>query len=106
MMAKSNPNVAFLMMETDSFKDDWGWAPMYWNSEIVNVWAVREDGRDLDVNDVTIMCHFARCKLQPMFEDVMESGSSSVSRRTVLEFITWDNMVAYWGETGIHLQCN
>ncbi|KAJ5109635.1 Mitochondrial chaperone BCS1 [Penicillium argentinense] len=65
MMANSNPNVAFLMMETDSSKDEWGWAPMYWNSEIGNVWAVREDGRDLAVNDVAMMCHFARRKLQP-----------------------------------------
>ncbi|KAI2791694.1 Mitochondrial chaperone BCS1 [Penicillium oxalicum] len=64
MTADSNPNVAFLMMETDASKDEWGWAPMYWNSEIGNVWAVREDGQDLAVNDVAMMCHFARRKLQ------------------------------------------
>lgn len=102
MTADSNPNVAFLMMETDSSKDEWGWAPMYWNSEIGNVWAVREDGRDLAVDDVAMMCHFARRRLQRMFEDVMESGSSLVSRQRVLDFITWDNMVTHWDETGGH----
>ncbi|KAJ5174666.1 uncharacterized protein N7482_000543 [Penicillium canariense] len=100
MMADSNPNVAFLMMETDSSQDEWGWAPMYWNSEIGNVWAVREDGHDLAVRDIAMMCHFARRKLQRMFEDVMESDSSLVSRQRVLDFITWDNMVNHWDETG------
>lgn len=102
MTADSNPNVAFLMMETDPSKDEWGWAPTYWNSEIGNVWAIREDGQDLTVNDVAMMCHFARHKLQRMFEDVMESSSSLVSRQKVLDFITWDNMVTYWDETGEH----
>jgi hypothetical protein len=102
MPADSNPNVAFLMMETDASKDEWGWAPMYWNSEIGNVWAVREDGQDLAVNDVAMMCHFARRKLQRMFEDVMESGSSLVNRQRILDFITWDNMVTHWDETGEH----
>lgn len=102
MTADSNPNVAFLMMETDSSKDEWGLAPMYWNSQIGNVWAVREDGRDLAVKDVAMMCHFSRRKLQRMFEDVMESGSSSVSRQRVLNFITWDNMTTHWDETGGH----
>lgn len=98
MTADSNPNVALLMMETDSSKDEWGWAPMYWNSEIGNVWAVRKDARDLSVDDVAMMCHFARRKLQRMFEDVMES--SLVSRQGVLDFITWNNMVTHWDETG------
>ncbi|KAJ5654960.1 hypothetical protein N7490_001963 [Penicillium lividum] len=102
MTADSNPNIAFLMMETDSSKDEWGWAPMYWNSEIGNVWAVREDGQDLAVNDVEMICHFARHKLQRIFEDVMESGPSLVNRQRVLDFITWENMVTYWDETGVH----
>ncbi|KAL4744885.1 hypothetical protein BDW72DRAFT_212011 [Aspergillus terricola var. indicus] len=100
MTADSNPNVAFLMMETDSSKDEWGWAPMYWNSDIGNIWAVREDGQDLAVGDIAMMCHFARHKLQRMFEDVIESGSSLVGRQRVLDFITWDNMVSHWDETG------
>ncbi|KAJ5764911.1 hypothetical protein N7520_004470 [Penicillium odoratum] len=102
MGADSNPNVAFLMMETNTFKDEWGWAPMYWNSEIGNVWAAREDGQDLAVNDMAMMCHFARHRLQRMFEDVMESDSSSVSRQRVLDFITWKNMITYWDETSEH----
>lgn len=97
--ADSNPNVAFMMMETGCSKDEWGWAPGYWRSEIGNVWAAREDGRDLAVKDISMMCHFARRKLQPMFEDVMESDSSVVSRQRVLDFITWENMVAHWNET-------
>ncbi|KAL4795955.1 hypothetical protein BDV19DRAFT_398495 [Aspergillus venezuelensis] len=100
--ADSNPNVAFLMMENNSSKDKWGWAPMYWNGDIGNVWAVRKDRQDLTVNDVAMMCHFARRKLQLMFEEVLESGSSVSSRQRVLDYITWDNMVTHWDETGGH----
>jgi hypothetical protein len=99
MTADSNGNVSCLMTETDLSKDEWGWAPMYWNSEIGNVWAIREDGQGLAVDDFAIMCHFARYRLQRMFGDVMESDSL-VNRQRVLDFIAWDNMVAHWGETG------
>ncbi|KAJ5748229.1 uncharacterized protein N7511_009925 [Penicillium nucicola] len=95
----SNPNVAFMMMETECCKQEWGWAPSYWSCDIGNVWAVREDGRDLAVRDVDMMCHFMRHKLQVMFEDVMESGESSFNRQRVLDFITKDNMILHWEET-------
>jgi hypothetical protein len=39
-----------------------------------------------------------------MFEDVMEEGSSLVDKKRVLDFITWENMVTYWEETGEHKQ--
>lgn len=98
-MADSNPNVAFLMRETDTSQDTWGFAPMSWNTEVGNAWAVREDGRDLAVNDIAMMCHFARHKLQRMFDEVMESDSNFMTRQGVLDFITWDNMVTFWDET-------
>jgi hypothetical protein len=80
MTADSNGNVSCLMTETNPSKDEWGWAPMYWNSEIGNVWAIREDGQGLAVDDVAKMCHFARYRLQRMFGDVMESDSLVNSR--------------------------
>lgn len=100
MTANSNLRVPFLMLETNSSKDESGWAPMSWDREIGIVWAVREDGQDLAVNDVAMMCHFAGYKLLRMFEDVMEEGSSLVSRQRVFDIITWINMVAHWEETG------
>lgn len=80
MTADSNPNVVFLMMGTNPSQDDWGWASLYWNTDIGNAWAVRQDERDLSVDDVAMMCHFARHKLQRMFEDEMEQSSSLESR--------------------------
>ncbi|OJJ42234.1 hypothetical protein ASPZODRAFT_2122620 [Penicilliopsis zonata CBS 506.65] len=67
--------VAFLVIETYPSRDQWGWAPMYWNCDIRNVWAVREDGRDLATSDIAIICHFPRRNLQPMLEVVMESAT-------------------------------
>ncbi|BCS19476.1 uncharacterized protein APUU_12304S [Aspergillus puulaauensis] len=100
MNADSNQNVAFLMLETDPFHEWWGWAPMYWNRRIGNVCAVREDGEDLSMDDVAMMCYFVRRKLQPMFEEVLESDTSVESRRGALDFVTRDNMVAYWSAEG------
>lgn len=96
-MVEDNENAAFLMMGTNPTRDDWGWVPASWNRDIGNVWAVRADGIDLSVDDVAMMCHFARHKLQRMFEDEMESElPNTESRQRVLDFITWENMTAYW----------
>lgn len=45
---------------------------------------------------------FVMRKLQPMFGHALESSTGVVSRREVMDFITWDNMVAYWNATGGH----
>ena len=90
----SNPNAAFLMMETDPEKADWGWAPLYWNRDLGNVLAVRADGKDLSVNDVKKMCYFARYKLQPRFEDAIGCGRIRRTKQEVLDYATWGNMMA------------
>lgn len=100
MNADSNENVACLMTETDPLKESWGLAPMYWNMDIGNICAVRVDGKDLSMDDMAMMCHFARRKLQPMLAEVLESSTSVANRREVINFITWDNMMAYWNTTG------
>ena len=41
--------------------------PLYWNTDLGNVVAVRTDDEVIAVNDVMMMCHFATHKLQPMF---------------------------------------
>lgn len=64
--------------------------------KIGNVFVLREDGNDLNVHDVEMMCHFARYNLQRMFEDTLDSDPSSRARQQVLDFITWDNMVKHW----------
>ncbi|RAH60199.1 hypothetical protein BO85DRAFT_466782 [Aspergillus piperis CBS 112811] len=99
--ASSNQNVAFMMMRTNPSDPLWGWAPLYWNHDIGNVWVVREDGQDLDVREVAMMCHFARFKLQRMFEDTIESKDTTLQdRKRVLKYITRENMRAFWEETG------
>lgn len=98
MDADSNPDAAFLMMETNLEKPTWGWAPLCWNMELGNVLAVRTDDQDLTVNDVKMMCDFTRRKLQPMFEDALGSGLISRTRQEVLDFITRENMLKYAAE--------
>lgn len=93
MTGYRNHNAAFLMIETDPEKPGWGWAPPYWNTDLGNVLAVRIDDKDLAVDDVRVMCHFARQKLQPMFEDAMDAGYVLRTKQEVLYFITRDNML-------------
>lgn len=93
MNADSNQDASFLMMDTDSEKPDCGWAPLYWNMYLGNVLAIRADARDLAIDDVRMMCYFARRKLQPVFEDALGSGVVLRTKQEVLDFITWDNMV-------------
>jgi hypothetical protein len=100
MNASSNTDVAFLMLETDPSKSGWGWAPLYWNMEICNVYVLREDGNDLSVHDLEMMCHFARDNLQRRFEDALESGPGPREKQEVLDFITWENMVKHWEKNG------
>ena len=56
MCADSNQDVASLMRRTDPSIPDWGFGPMKWDLELGNVLAVRADGKDLDVEDVKLMC--------------------------------------------------
>ncbi|KAM5360443.1 hypothetical protein ACJA88_014832 [Fusarium oxysporum] len=95
MTADSNQDATFLMLETDPEKPDWGWAPPYWNAQLGNVLAVRADDQNLDVEDLRMMCSFARRKLGPMFEDALGGGHKLRTKQEVLDFITWDNMVEF-----------
>jgi hypothetical protein len=92
LCADSNPDAAFLMMGADPKKDDWGWAPLYWNTEIGNVLVIYDDKTDLLVEELRLMCYFVRRKLQPMFEDAMGMGLISRTKEEVLKFITRENM--------------
>lgn len=92
LCAESNQNAAFLMIQTDPEREDWGWAPFYWNIEIGNVLVVREDDSDLSVDELKLMCYFIRQRLQPMFEDASEMSSGSRTRQKVLNFIRRENM--------------
>jgi hypothetical protein len=92
LCADSNPDAAFLMMGADPKKDDWGWAPLYWNTEIGKVLVIYDDKTGLLVEKLRLMCYFVRRKLQPMFEDAMGMGLVSRTKEEVLKFITRENM--------------
>jgi len=64
-----------------------------WILDLGNVLAVRADDKDLAIDDVRMMCYFARQKLRPMFEDATGAGLVQRTKREVLNFITRDNMM-------------
>ncbi|KAL7784097.1 hypothetical protein V8C37DRAFT_396383 [Trichoderma ceciliae] len=93
MLAFSNQNAAFLMIETNLKNSGWGWVLPPWNIGAGNVVAVRQDGKDLALDDIRLMCFFARRKLQPLFEDAVGCGLVSRTKQEVLKFITRENMM-------------
>jgi hypothetical protein len=100
MTANSNSDVACLMMGADPIKDGWGWAPLYWNIDIGNVLVIYDDESDLLVEELRLMCYFARVVLQPRFEDSMGSGLVSRTKEDFLKFITCENMEKFKKEGG------
>ncbi|KAL5333609.1 hypothetical protein BJX70DRAFT_403377 [Aspergillus crustosus] len=117
-----NQNVAFLMLNIDPDREEFSWAPRKWNFDVGSVLVVREDGKHLDLKDLTMMCSFARHKMQQMFEIALEKEADEIeremekamesgmeyemdkemkgkklqARQKVVDFMTWDNMVDYW----------
>ncbi|KAJ5713971.1 uncharacterized protein N7483_011152 [Penicillium malachiteum] len=94
--ADSNANAAALMMEMDLRSSNWGWAPFYWTSEIDNVYAVREDGFDLDIGVVEMMCYFARSEIMEIMLENAVCSPDLQDKQKVLDYITWENMFRDW----------
>jgi hypothetical protein len=65
--APENDNAIALFMETNPEKSAWGFAPLPWADYFGNVFAVRVDGEDLVVQDMEMICYFARDILRPIF---------------------------------------
>lgn len=96
--ASSNQDAAFLMMETDPKSSSWGFAPLYWNTDLGNVVVIREDEKDLSVDDLRAICHFTRKKLLLMFEDESGVGSFRRTKQEVLDFMTAENLAKFRDE--------
>lgn len=105
LLAISNPDAAYLMIDINHMTWDFGMAPFYWQKNIGNVLVLRADGKDLSSDDVAMMSHFAQHKVSPMIYEtieVLESLDEKVEeRKEVVDFITWENMVKYWEETRV-----
>lgn len=97
--ADSNQDAAFLMMETDPKSSGWGLAPIYWNLDLGNVLVIRDDGKDLAVQDLSAICRFVRKKLLPIIEEAYDFGSRQRTKQEVVEFITAENLERFRKET-------
>lgn len=106
----TNPNASMLMLMLNPERNDWGMPHLRWRFNIGNVFVVRDDGENLDVRDLEMMCYFARFKLQPMFKGVAQEKSEVESededndedvpivgaKQKAMEWITWENMEKHW----------
>ena len=89
--AVSNRNAASLMIETNVKSYGWGWASPYWEFDLENFLAVREDEQDLDVDYSKPSRRFVRSKLQPMIEDTPCIGTVHRTKEEVRGFMTKEN---------------
>ncbi len=92
MCADSNGDAAFLMMDANPKSETWGWAPLYWKTDIGNVLAIYDDQSDLSVDEMRLMCYFIRQKVRHRVEDSLGGGRVRRTKQDVLDFITRENM--------------
>lgn len=60
--------------------------------DVGNVLVVREDEKDLDVEQLRLLCYFRKRKLRPLFDDAAGAGLVRRTKQEVLDFITPDNL--------------
>ncbi|KAJ4150218.1 hypothetical protein LMH87_010977 [Akanthomyces muscarius] len=99
MCAESNDYAAILMRETDAESPFWGFALLYWNTDLGNVLVTCEDDSDLDIPDVEAMCRFAKYKVQPLFDNALGSGTIQQTKQEVLDFINKTNFMSFKDES-------
>lgn len=90
--AESNHDAACLMMEIDPERSGWAFAPLYWNTSLGNVLVVREDDKDLSVDDLGAICGFVGKRLLPMMDDALGYREMERTRQEVLDFMTAENL--------------
>lgn len=91
------------MLNIDPASQDWARAPAYWQTRVGSVLVIREDGKDLNMEDLAMMAYFCQHTIQDRLESAMESGPQPNSRQKLktLEYITWANMEKeYKGQLG------
>ncbi|KAL3485365.1 hypothetical protein BJX62DRAFT_243013 [Aspergillus germanicus] len=53
----TNVEAAYLNIDLDPARPSFWWAPPYWQTNVGQVVAVREDGKDLTKRDISMLCH-------------------------------------------------
>ncbi len=106
----TNPNASMLMLMVNPERKDWGMPSLNWAHNIGNVFVVRDDGKNLEVGDVEMVCYFAKFEVYPMFQRIaqeiaeVESADADEDedvdivgpKENALECIDWENMVQHW----------
>lgn len=92
-----NPDALSLLREVNPIHPLFGHPHPYWDAGIEDVLAVREDGQDLSVQDVRIMCGFGAILYCDMVVNVM-AGNNMVGKQKISESITCENMARRWKE--------
>ena len=96
---EKNDYSAWLFIETDLAKSNWGRAQSEWILPAGDLLLVNAKGGDLSLNDAEALCRFCREKLQPMFEDALGFGRVQRTAQEVLDFINPENLRRFREET-------
>ncbi|KAL3446068.1 hypothetical protein BJX65DRAFT_309308 [Aspergillus insuetus] len=72
----TNVEAAYLNIDLDPARPCFGWAPPYWQTNVGQVVAVREDGKDLTKRDISMLCHYATHRMQPAVEAERACGET------------------------------
>jgi hypothetical protein len=94
----TNVEAAYLNINLDPARPSFGWAPPYWQTNVGQVVAVRENGKDLTKRDISMLCHYATDRMQPAVEGILESGLAA--RHRVVSRLNKEDMEKVWRQTG------
>ncbi|MCJ1389458.1 hypothetical protein MMC18_002315 [Xylographa bjoerkii] len=80
-----NVQATFLHVDPDPQSQGWGWAPPEWQSYIGSVLVVRQDGKDLTLQQAEALCEICYDHMQSKIEASMEGR---MTRDRVMGFMT------------------
>ncbi|KAK3348690.1 hypothetical protein B0T25DRAFT_546283 [Lasiosphaeria hispida] len=97
--AGTNVAATLLMTEIRPENGGWGYSSAPWVGDVGNVVVVREDGKDLEIEDLRLMALFLLQRVKPKMIGALSAGSVSLAKkREVLKFITRENMLKFKDE--------
>ncbi|KAK8195311.1 hypothetical protein HDK77DRAFT_489631 [Phyllosticta capitalensis] len=89
-----NPEATLLLTELmNTSSDNWGWPPPHWQAHygvVGSVVAMREDGKDLTVQQVRNLCEFAQMVARPLTQTALEGEMKIVDCKNL--YLTQEKM--------------
>ena len=90
-----NPEAGALFVDVGLSSSDWGQIPKKWGENIGNVLLLRDDGKDMSLEEVEALCRFCTQVLMPTFSQCLRG---EMLRSEVLRYLTMEHLNKFMRE--------